>query len=369
MSIASEITRISGNIADAYTSLNAKGATMPENQNSGNLADTIDTIQTDGGGGGTPVIRGNWHVPPEFVALDNEVLNYAETYPTYLITGVYLNKSYLQNNTYIINSNGAISNHKAFTINGEKTFTEYTSSSGHSDQYAITLSSDENWVIFMHSSNASGLVTFYPYYNFKDYIGQKWSTIYINVYTTSLSPLGVNDISTTFPNLKEIHPLENGCLSCSGSNIARMMGWSYIPSAAEYTWDLSNFDGYNLQKMGRIPNLPYGGDFSGYTTNAWNFTGSVTASGGAYLQNNPTLTQMYIKLPSVDITFNTKLGSGANWATLGVHLSADNWTYIAEHAPTVSSKTITINEYNANNLGATNKATLESKGWTVTIVS
>lgn len=51
MSIASEITRISGNIADAYTSLSAKGATMPASQNSTNLADTIDSIQTGGGGG------------------------------------------------------------------------------------------------------------------------------------------------------------------------------------------------------------------------------------------------------------------------------------------------------------------------------
>ena len=53
MSIASEITRISGNIADAYTSLGAKGATLPASgsQNSANLADTIDTITTGGGGG------------------------------------------------------------------------------------------------------------------------------------------------------------------------------------------------------------------------------------------------------------------------------------------------------------------------------
>ena len=55
MSIASEITRISGNIADAYTALDGKGATLPAagSQNSANLADTIDTITTGGGGGGS----------------------------------------------------------------------------------------------------------------------------------------------------------------------------------------------------------------------------------------------------------------------------------------------------------------------------
>lgn len=51
MSIASEITRINGNIAAAYTALDGKGATLPETQNSANLADTIDTITTGGGGG------------------------------------------------------------------------------------------------------------------------------------------------------------------------------------------------------------------------------------------------------------------------------------------------------------------------------
>lgn len=44
MSIASEISRISGNVADAYTAANAKGATMPVSQNSDNLATTISTI-------------------------------------------------------------------------------------------------------------------------------------------------------------------------------------------------------------------------------------------------------------------------------------------------------------------------------------
>ena len=46
MSIASEITRISDNVADAYTAANAKGATMPVSQNSDNLATTIATIPT-----------------------------------------------------------------------------------------------------------------------------------------------------------------------------------------------------------------------------------------------------------------------------------------------------------------------------------
>ena len=52
MSIASEIQRIQGNIANAYTACDGKGATMPvaADQNSDNLADTISSIPTGGGG-------------------------------------------------------------------------------------------------------------------------------------------------------------------------------------------------------------------------------------------------------------------------------------------------------------------------------
>ena len=48
MTIASEIQRIQTNIANAYTSLEAKGATMPDTKNSANLASTIDSVPLTG---------------------------------------------------------------------------------------------------------------------------------------------------------------------------------------------------------------------------------------------------------------------------------------------------------------------------------
>lgn len=51
MTIASEIQRVQTNIANAYTSLEAKGATMPDARNSDNLASTIDSVS--GGGAAT----------------------------------------------------------------------------------------------------------------------------------------------------------------------------------------------------------------------------------------------------------------------------------------------------------------------------
>lgn len=55
MSISSEINRIKTNIANAYTQANEKGATLPEQQNSANLASTISSIS---GGGGLNIQHG-----------------------------------------------------------------------------------------------------------------------------------------------------------------------------------------------------------------------------------------------------------------------------------------------------------------------
>ena len=54
MSITSEIERIKTNIANAYTELENKGATIPTDKNSNNLASTITTVTGGGGGGSTP---------------------------------------------------------------------------------------------------------------------------------------------------------------------------------------------------------------------------------------------------------------------------------------------------------------------------
>lgn len=77
MSIASEITRINNNIANAYTQCNSKGATMPQTQNSANLSTTIASIPTGGG---------------SLVPSDYTLLDYLETRNTgYINTGYYPN--------------------------------------------------------------------------------------------------------------------------------------------------------------------------------------------------------------------------------------------------------------------------------------
>ena len=53
MSVADQINRIKTNIANTYTAAQAKGATMPQTQNSDNLATCVQSITTGGGGGST----------------------------------------------------------------------------------------------------------------------------------------------------------------------------------------------------------------------------------------------------------------------------------------------------------------------------
>ena len=50
MSVADQINRIKTNIANTYTAAQAKGATMPQAQNSDNLAACVQSITTGGGG-------------------------------------------------------------------------------------------------------------------------------------------------------------------------------------------------------------------------------------------------------------------------------------------------------------------------------
>ncbi len=52
MSIQDEINRINQNIANTYSVLNEKGATLPTNQNSDNLANTVRSVPQGGTSGG-----------------------------------------------------------------------------------------------------------------------------------------------------------------------------------------------------------------------------------------------------------------------------------------------------------------------------
>jgi len=83
MSIASEITRIKNNIANAYTTCANKNATMPLSQNSANLADCIDSITgitrgvSSNGGFGYPPHDFKFVLPRNATSIDEGMLKSA----------------------------------------------------------------------------------------------------------------------------------------------------------------------------------------------------------------------------------------------------------------------------------------------------
>ena len=97
MSIASEITRINNNISSAYSKISEKGGTLPETQNSANLATAIDSIS---GGGGYPDWSeiGYENAPPKFI----NTFNYSkEIYDNWDATVTSLNDKFRNNNNLI----------------------------------------------------------------------------------------------------------------------------------------------------------------------------------------------------------------------------------------------------------------------------
>lgn len=84
MSIKTQIDRIEQNVANTYSALQEKGATMPTEQNSDNLAATARSVPTGGGGGVS--VQADWNQYDETAADFIKNKPFGET-PTVLYEG------------------------------------------------------------------------------------------------------------------------------------------------------------------------------------------------------------------------------------------------------------------------------------------
>ena len=136
----------------------------------------------------------------------------------------------------------------------------------------------------------------------------------------------------------------------NGDNL-RSTSCQYMPPITNWS---SNAIGSNFvtkfTEAHKLPNLPYGLDLSSITSNLTLGTSNPGAN---------RIREAYIKLPNANFTI---------YSSSGIIFTKDNWQYIADNAPTVSGKTLTMGNMNiAICGGATDTiiSTLTNKGWTV----
>lgn len=323
-----------------------------------------DVSVSGGGGSITTVYRGDWIVPQEYLSLDAKVREYKTAGNYYSIYGIYLDRSRLEGNYFYFRKNGDFTGIKAVTESDDDCLIE-DSSSTYTNTIRTTIGANDNYIIFLIPQSLSGTYNLYKFLYYTralPYLAQQDAIKYMVVVNAELT-----DETQDYYNLDEIHPLDNGDLIFgTAMSLFKYSHWKHLPSTTECTYSsgFTSFSQSNIyQNIGTIPNFPDGADFSSFTQYAWDFTQDTTTLNGLMQGGRPNIKRMYITLPGVNITFNN-----SSWSKIGLNLTADNWNYIAQHAPTVSGKTITINSYNEGRMGSTNKATLQSKGWTVTVI-
>ena len=128
----------------------------------------------------------------------------------------------------------------------------------------------------------------------------------------------------------------------------------YIPSISDGYLKIE--DGYSITKDNTtssssyyLTNYPTGLDLSGINSGTWDITNFGSR-----------LMSLYVKIPPVDIIIAT--------SSYPTKISKKNWKYIAENAPNVSGKTLTMGTANIATCGGEDSeiiTTLKNKGWTI----
>ena len=380
MSIASEITRINGNIAAAYTALDGKGATLPETQNSANLDDTINTISA--GGGYEPTYRGNWLVPQLYLEIDAKtddttnamyqahIAHSSKTEPK--VIGLALFKGY-------------------YTITIGSVFSTYVEGMCISDGRMYHSS-----ILGSEAPEGSTLLSSNSEITIDNTLGDKYIIIYTTKNCNQL-PIGYNT---------DVFGVSLRVFSTSNQHILKFTKYACFKNVFVNYFKNSQFESFNIigtlasaSKMAGAKDVVFNPDFTQFGSryyippiSTWCTTDTIsvkvsnlqsrgiycfpdglvistTATSGtlyigysdATFDNNLPLTNFnraYITLPS---TINVNINSY-------ITLTEDNWSYIAEHAPSVSGLTLTIGSANIAACGGSSGTiitTLTNKGWTV----
>lgn len=345
MTIASEITRIKTNIENTYTALEEKGATMPDVQNSANLADTVATVST----GSSVEMRGDWCVPPAYTEMDTLVANATTSnMSTNYILGVYfkdwVNKIYLNpSNVYSYQVQG-----------GEKVLKA---------QYNVT---DDNWIEVQLNENCRYIVIEInlPYSCYDVSLINKCATFGKNLNITKyLTVRKIGTFGSTVQMLQDYKNLDDlKFINCEFYRALTVYDLLKFWASFKYNKPLSDFGSkqptsitpssseinYWINNLATLRHFPVPIDLSARTS-------SITFGSSSY-EYTRRLEHALLKLPAQNVTANQ------------LCLDKESLAYWAENAPEVEGKTITLGEANIVTAGGSDGEIIQAfvtKGWTV----
>ena len=386
MTIASEVTRIKTNIAQAYTALEEKGATIPEVKNSDNLAEAVQSVSA-GGGSDNYEYRNGWLVPQLYRDLDTLVANYGSNTPNRIQCGsstsaMGKDSTYIQGIVFTDNVNSIDVHHADSYIKYYVIPEDAIVEKGEDiDRYKITFKTDK-WIIFDYCIDIAQPLS-YGISRLNDYHDGNGGIYRSFIKYASIKSLK-SSLSFTAPtakghfNLDDVHIIGehtkktkidfSTIVSCKNlQNSLCLLDIFDIPSLEDTsdTWSEQTLQyigyalaSYHASKLLDYVKFPIILDLSEYTK-----TGTLTL-GRNDSEGTCRLTHLKMVLPST-CSVALKAGNGT-WEN--PILNIESYKFIAEHAPTVSGLTFTMGsiakEY-CNTVDTSIVTTLTNKGWTV----
>lgn len=425
MTLMSEIERVRDNIAAAYTALDEKGATLPESQNSANLAETIASVPSGGGGASFEALK------QRVFSIENFSDSGSTKYSDFVDRGFNCISNYCQQNPsagiaytsstdfvglyfdddiadFYVRPTSNFDSLWAMIVPEDATAVDLTeqSTGGNQTCFSVDLSTAaEKWIILIAPNsgvcdmlNFSGTSTFGGGYNNHD-----MEAILSHVRYTCIKNNSSTELSSSSNNFKVLNYLGANSSVLEGIDFYRKItGMTYLTDAANinnifyprsWVFDIKkfiedNFETevitygttqasasstksafYNSYSKGRritmAKKFPVILDFSDCSASTSTFyIGNKTNSWtNSSPIFGPVIQEMFIIPPDMNISWKVgEVNTQSNYIT------PESIKFFADHAPNVTSKTFTIGsrmiDY-INNYDPTIITTLTSKGWTV----
>lgn len=368
MTIGTEITRIKTNIENAYTALGEKGATIPEVQNSANLAETIGSVKSGGGGSNKR--------EADFDTVDKYVNEYNESNQKYVsikqnasssaeaVIGlalipnlgyIYLNKTHILK--IAIPDSATIedydNNYKKLIFSGNEYWFCATVS-------ISTITSISSLFRSEPDENSGNLTSsFIKYINVKNLTGMSIERNFSDILSVAYNVCDFKSSNIIFTD------------TISKSLFYKLLQFDNIDFFFENainvqiddvaTCNLLGLYSFSLRVFNwltRWKRFPFIVDLSEYNNST-----DINFNSGRVENGICTIKIILPSICNIDLGF-CNMGGNIQY----VLLTRESWEFIAEHSPEVEDKTLKMGKHNIRVCGGEDSeiiTTLKNKGWTI----